>query len=63
MGGWTWAWRMSAEQIRALVCAGMYSHTQHGLRLTAKIDSGGAVEVEVNVTPEPLDADRGPGEK
>jgi hypothetical protein len=60
MSGWTWAWRISPDQVRALICAGAYSHTQHGLRLTAKTDGTGGVEVEVNVTPEPLDADEGP---
>ncbi len=54
-GGWTWAWRISAEQVRLFISGGKYSHFEHGLELTATIDGMGGVEVQVRVVPEPWD--------
>ncbi len=60
MSGWTWTWRISPDQLRALICAGAYSHTQHGLQLRVHIDASGGIDVEVNVVPEPPGLEEGP---
>ena len=59
---WLWTWRVSPDQLRAFISRGTYSHAEHGLELTARIDEAGGVEVEVRVTPEPL-GDEGPGSR
>jgi hypothetical protein len=55
MGAWLWRWRISAEQLRAFISGGKYSHHEHALEVTATLDNMGGVEVQVRVVPEPWD--------
>ncbi len=59
MSAWMWGWRISPDELRAMIASGGYSHHERGLEVTATLDSMGGVEVKVVVTPEPL-GDGGP---